>query len=785
MKILRVIRSTNLESGGPIESLIRSSNILHREGHHIEVVSLDPEERANEWNLPYTLHPLGPGISRYGFNPKLSPWIRRNAERFDLVILHGIWNYTSFGAWRALRSMQTPYVIFTHGMLDPWFQKHYPLKHFFKQIYWWLAEGRVLRDAKQVLFTTEEEKYRARGAFRGYEYRERVVRYGTADPVGDPHAEERAFQAQIPALGSNRFLLFISRIHPKKGCDLLIQAFSACLDAIPPDVHLVMAGPDQVGWTGELQTMAAKYGVADRVHWPGMLRGDTKWGAIRRADALILPSHQENFGIVVAEAMACGAPVLISDKVNIWREVDAASAGLVEADDLDGTKNLIRKFYSLSPAAIAKMRASARTAFETHFNIIQSARDLLKLSLNSEEQEKKEIRQGWKILNVIRSTEAATGGPIEWLYRLSQSLLDQGHRIDIVSLEDSVGATNRALPCTVTRMGKGIGKYGYNTRLTKWMRKHAQDYDAVILHGIWNYSSFGAWRGLRKTSTPYLVFPHGMMDPWFRDKYPLKHLKKMLYWGLAEHKVLRDAHRAVFTCDEEMERARGVFAPSDYREYVVRLGTVDPAGDTERQKERFYQAFPQLRGKRYLLFLSRIHPKKGCDVLLEAFSKSISQIPDDIDLVIAGPDRLHMIPGLIELARHYSVQSRVHWSHMLDGDVKWGAFRCAEAFVFPSHQENFGIVVAESMACGTPVLISDKVNIWREIRESKGGLVDSDDVEGMKALLSRYFQLSDSERANMRDAARAGYLKYFRIERAASDLLAIIDRILSERNPAA
>jgi glycosyltransferase involved in cell wall biosynthesis len=780
MRILRVIRSTDLESGGPIESLIRSSNILHREGHQIEVVSLDPIERAGTWSLPYPLHPLGIGSGKYGFNAELTPWIRRNANRFDLAILHGVWNYSSFGAWRALHKMQTPYVIFTHGMLDPWFRKKYPLKHAFKQIYWLLAEGRVLRDARHVLFTSEEERYRARGAFRGYGYRERVVSYGTADPVGDPQIEEVAFQAQLPDLAGNRFLLFIGRIHPKKGCDLLIEAFASCLKSIPADVDLVMAGPDQVGWADELKSMAARCGVADRIHWPGMLRGDEKWGAIRRADALILPSHQENFGVVVAEAMACSIPVLISDKVNIWREVEASEAGFVENDDLEGTQNLIRRFYGLSKTEVSRIRSSARRGFEKHFNIVRSANDLLSVLDPLANKERSGSGHGWKILHVIRSTEAATGGPIEWLYRLSQSLAAQGHFIEVVSLEDSVDCANRSLPFPVMRMGKGFGKYGFNTKLARWMEKHAPDYDIVILHGLWNYSSFGSWRGLHKTSTPYLVFPHGMMDPWFREHYPFKHIKKRLYWFLAEGKVLRDASRAVFTCEEERERARGVFGNLHYTEHVVRLGTMDPKGDLEQQRACFHRAFPKLIGRRYLLFLSRIHPKKGCDMLLEAYARSIDQLPPDVDLVIAGPDKHNLVPGLQDLARRRGIASRVHWSGMIDGDLKWGAFRCAEALLFPSHQENFGIVVAESMACSTPVLISDKVNIWREIETAGAGLVSSDDLEGTRKLIRQFFGMTEQKRLEMREAARAGYLKYFKIERAATELTATIDQILEE-----
>ena len=107
---------------------------------------------------------------------------------------------------------------------------------------------------------------------------------------------------------------------------------------------------------------------------------------------------------------------------------------------------------------------------------------------------------------------------------------------------------------------------------------------------------------------------------------------------------------------------------------------------------------------------------------------------------------------------------------MLTGDVKWGAFRGAKAFVLPSHQENFGIVVAEAMAAGTPVLITDKVNIWREVQKSGGGLVEADDAAGIERLLQKFLALSDAERAEMGRLARTGFLEYFEIGKAVETI---------------
>lgn len=378
IRLLHVIQTVKPESGGPIEALLRISEVLTRRGHHVEVVSLDlPEEMAHE-SLPFEATGVGPGVLRYTYTPRLTAWIRKNSARFDVVILHGLWDYSAFGAWRALRKSGTPYFVFAHGMMDPWFREKYPLKHIAKQIYWLLGIGRVLRNAKAVLFTCEEERVRSLNSFWGYTYKEETVAFGTADAKGDARVERAAFESAVPALQGRPFLLYMGRIHPKKGCDLVIQAFAETA-ARTTTLNLVMAGPDQMGWADELKQLANKLKVSDRIHWTGMLRGEAKWGALRSAEALILPSHQENFGIVVAEAMACSTPVLVSDKVNIWREIQAANAGMAERDDLAGTRRLITQFCSLSPDRREQMGDAARSAFLRHFDIEAAARDLLRV----------------------------------------------------------------------------------------------------------------------------------------------------------------------------------------------------------------------------------------------------------------------------------------------------------------------------------------------------------------------------------------------------------------------
>lgn len=376
LRILRVIGTLDRKAGGPVEGLLRSSEVIARLGHETEVATLDAPDAPFLAGLPFPVHPLGPGTRPYGFTPRLVPWLKANRERFDGVIAHGVWNYTSVGTWLGLRGGQTPYAVLTHGMLDPWFKQAQPWKGMAKQLFFTALEGRVLRDAQAVLFTTEEERVLARTSYRGPGYRERVVAYGTADVAGNASDQVASFRRAVPGLGERPFLLFLSRIHPKKGCDLLIGAFGS-IASQHPELDLVIAGPDETGWRADLERLAAQNGVADRIHWPGMLTGDAKWGAMRACEAFVLPSHQENFGIVVAEAMACRKPVLITDKVNIWRTVDEAKAGIVGSDDQEGVGSIVTRFLSLRPEEKDLMGGRARETFLTWFSIESAAADLV------------------------------------------------------------------------------------------------------------------------------------------------------------------------------------------------------------------------------------------------------------------------------------------------------------------------------------------------------------------------------------------------------------------------
>jgi hypothetical protein len=160
-----------------------------------------------------------------------------------------------------------------------------------------------------------------------------------------------------------------------------------------------------------------------------------------------------------------------------------------------------------------------------------------------------------KILHVIHSVNPRGGGPIEGIRQLAPALAAQGVAMEVMSLDAPDAPLDTRFSRSVAHHRPLPFGYGYTPAGRSLAETKSSRYDAVIVNGLWQYAGFAVWRALRGTATPYYVYPHGMLDPWFKRRYPLKHLKKWLYWPWAEYRVLRDATAVLFTSEEE--KARG------------------------------------------------------------------------------------------------------------------------------------------------------------------------------------------------------------------------------------
>ncbi|MFA5008222.1 MAG: glycosyltransferase [Candidatus Omnitrophota bacterium] len=376
------------------------------------------------------------------------------------------------------------------------------------------------------------------------------------------------------------------------------------------------------------------------------------------------------------------------------------------------------------------------------------------------------------ILQVINSLDPQGGGPAEQAKRIAFSFNQLGNTAEIVTLDPPDAPWLKDVKVNVHALGPYITKaYCFSPKLIPWLKQHTPEFDVVIVHGIWRYCSFAVWLVLRRTGKPYFVFTHGMLDPWFKKAYPLKHLKKWLYWPWAEYKVLRDARAVFFTSPQERLLSRQSFWLYKCKEEIVSYGVSVVTREDKDCSLVFLEKFPELRDKRIILFLSRIHPKKGCDLLIRAFSR-VAQLDETLRLVIAGPGDKKSLRNLRKLSERLRIGDKISWAPMLLNDSKWGAFQAAEIFILPSHQENFGVAVAESLGCGVPVLITNKVNIWDIVAQYNAGIVSDDNIEGVVKLLEGWLRLSPEEKSAMKIRARACFLENFDVKNVAKKLIA-------------
>lgn len=398
LKVLHVIAGMDPTLGGVCQAVRTMIVGLAREGAHNEVLTIDAPTAPFLSTEPFPVHALGPSQGPWAYSAQLIPWLQEHLTRFEVIIVHGLWLYHGYAVKKALTRLQRTHpnerslprlFVMPHGMLDPYFQRATGrrLKALRNYVYWQLLESHLINEACGILFTCAEECQLAHQAFPRYRPRQEcVVGLGVAEPPPYTPAMQTAFAQHCPAVVDTPYLLFLSRIHEKKGVELLIKAYAALWlsHSARPDApllpKLVIAGPGLETTYGQQmqQLVAATPQLNHQIVFTGMLDGNRKWGAFYGCEAFVLPSHQENFGIAVVEALACSKPVLISNQVNIWQEIVAAGGGQVAADTLPGTLKLLQIWSAASSEEKTLTSQRARTAFTQTFAIDSAARRLIK-----------------------------------------------------------------------------------------------------------------------------------------------------------------------------------------------------------------------------------------------------------------------------------------------------------------------------------------------------------------------------------------------------------------------
>jgi len=332
MRVLHVIPSVAERSGGPATAIVPMCRALKQEGVEVLLVStdagMDHEHNGSEYKgIPAMFFPTQLGES-FKYSRPLSSWLSSNIQQFDLAHIHAVFNHSSIAAAHVCRKTGVPYVVRPLGTLEPWSMTQKSIR---KRLFWQVSGKGMLRRAAAIHYTTEAERLsteRLLGLNHG-----RVIALGIETNSAGSLARANLEQ-HFPELASAPYALVLSRLHPKKGLDVLIDAFLSLVQ-VEKFAHwrLVIAGDGAADYVLKLKAMASSH--RDRIVFTGWLAGEKKEAVLSGASLLVLPSHQENFGLCVMEALSCSLPVLVSPHVNLAEEIVLANAGWIATVDKD------------------------------------------------------------------------------------------------------------------------------------------------------------------------------------------------------------------------------------------------------------------------------------------------------------------------------------------------------------------------------------------------------------------------------------------------------------------
>lgn len=377
-----------------------------------------------------------------------------------------------------------------------------------------------------------------------------------------------------------------------------------------------------------------------------------------------------------------------------------------------------------------------------------------------------------KVLHVLSTLNSSAGGPVAAIQGLARAQKEEGLSVTVVSTwssqqDASVIEFFNANGISVVTIGPTWGPLMSHPDLTATMRKLVEAAHVVHIHALWEEIQHQAALACRETQTPYLIRPCGMLAPWQLSRKPLK---KRFYLAWRLKKNLDAATAIHFTSSGEAKGAASlaIRAPSVVESNGVSLRDFEklpPRGEFRRR-------WKVAADEPLLLFLSRLHPKKGLKLLIPALAATRA----GQKLAIAGPDEQNHRSEIEKMVDELGLRERVFFTGMLNEREKIAAYVDADLFVLPSYQENFGNSIIEALACGTPVVISDAVDICDQIRAAGVGAVVPLEVEALTLSLDEWIEGTSLRRQasvrarpfvfenyNWQEIARRWKTRYFEI----------------------
>ena len=357
-----------------------------------------------------------------------------------------------------------------------------------------------------------------------------------------------------------------------------------------------------------------------------------------------------------------------------------------------------------------------------------------------------------RILHVVSSTNPKYGGVIESIKLKNVVYKTLKVKCEILCFDqiNDKWLKDKRLPIVHCVGSKKLSIRKYSN-LFFWLDKYIANYDLIICDGLWQFTNFAVWKMATKYNIKYQVIVHGMLDPWF-NTYIFKYIKKLLFWLLIQHRVLCDADLVLFTSKEEKNLSKkSNFYFYNFKKDILSYPIDKSQYKFSRNNNSFLSKFPKLKQKKIILYLGRIDKKKGLDLLIKAFDTVIKKNNDDkkIHLVIAGPYEKSFYIKMINLINDLKLDKFATFTGPLYNKLKWDAFNSCQIFCLPTHQENFGITIAESLSVGKPIITTNKTNIWKILKSYNAGFISNDDYNGLVKSLIKWNLLKKNEYKRM------------------------------------